>query len=348
MFAQLHQPKNLPSEEFDSYLERGWFRMGQTIFTTNFLHFGNGFYSAIWLRVKLDEFLEDSTQAKLFKRNAGFRMLIGPATITAEKEELYTRYKKPLEFEPSSSLNHLLYGNETGATVYNTYEIALYDRDRLIGLGLFDLGAGSAAGITSVYDPAYKKFSIGKYLIYRKMDYCKKLKLDYFYPGYFVPGYSSFDYKLTIAKQALQFLQLGTKHWLPIENFGQASVPFNVMQEKLAALRRLLADAELPSKVVKYEFFDANLVPELKDFELLDFPLMLFCPYPPRDNLNLIVFDVSDSQYHLFNCFSVWMPNAPNADPEIFSEHVLKVKGEILAAKTDREMAERVIKFINP
>ncbi|MBA4056534.1 MAG: arginyl-tRNA--protein arginylyltransferase, partial [Marivirga sp.] len=53
MFAQVHSPEKLLPRELDAYLEQGWFRMGQTIFTTNFLNFKNEFYSALWLRIML-------------------------------------------------------------------------------------------------------------------------------------------------------------------------------------------------------------------------------------------------------------------------------------------------------
>ena len=82
-------------------------------------------------------------------------------------------------------------------TIYNTHEINLFDGEKLIAVGYFDIGTRSAAGISSFYDPSYKKYSLGKYLIYLKMEYCQKMGFEYFYPGYFVPGYKAFDYKLS-------------------------------------------------------------------------------------------------------------------------------------------------------
>jgi leucyl-tRNA---protein transferase len=46
MFAQVHSPESLHPVELDRYLDNGWFRMGQTIFTTNFLNFNNELFSA--------------------------------------------------------------------------------------------------------------------------------------------------------------------------------------------------------------------------------------------------------------------------------------------------------------
>ncbi|MGC3943525.1 MAG: GNAT family N-acetyltransferase [Chryseolinea sp.] len=205
MFASVHDPESLSPAELDAYLARGWFRMGPTIFTTNFLSFKENLYSAVWLRVDLADFEGGKTQAKLFKTNSVFTTRIRRATITDEKESLFAKYKKSVPFEASASLNHLLFGKAT-ATVYNTFEVDVFDKDRLIAVGYFDLGKEAGMGISSIYDPEYKKYSLGKYLIYLKMNHCKELGMRYFYPGYFVPGYPFFDYKLSIGKNALQYL----------------------------------------------------------------------------------------------------------------------------------------------
>src|SRR5688572_27360273 len=101
MYGQVHSPETLSGDELDAYLEMGWFRMGQTIFTTNFLSFKNQFYSAIWLRVVLPRFSAEKTQQKLAKKNAGFATEIIPAHISAEKEALFAKYKSSVPFEAS-------------------------------------------------------------------------------------------------------------------------------------------------------------------------------------------------------------------------------------------------------
>ena len=42
--------------QLDQYLQMGWFRMGQTMFTTNFLIFNNEQFNALWLRIDLEKF----------------------------------------------------------------------------------------------------------------------------------------------------------------------------------------------------------------------------------------------------------------------------------------------------
>lgn len=347
MFAQAHNPEKLTLTELDTYLERGWFRMGQSIFTTNFIRFKSNVHSTIWLRVVLDDFLADSIQSKLIKRNARFRTNIQPATLTDEKEDLYTRYRNSLPFQPSDSLRHLLLGQADVPTIYQTFEVTIHHDNQLIAIGFFDMGKTSAAGIISVYDPDYKRYSLGKYLIYLKMNFCKSEMLRYFYPGYFVPDYPFFDYKLTIAGLALQFLQLSSQKWLGIGEFSQEYIPYQVMLGKLLSVQSLLAEVKIESNIVKYEYFGANLIPDLRDAELFDFPLFLFCPTRSEDGFNpIVVFDVCDAHFHLIRCQPIWKPDETNPDGTFYSSYYIKLVQELGATRSAEEISNAIVESI--
>jgi len=327
MFADVRCPERLKPQELDDYLSGGWFRMGQTIFTTNFLNFKDRIYSAIWLRVVLDKFGGDSTQEKLFKRNAGFRTEIGPASLTPEKEELFMRYRQSVSFEPSPTLNHLLYGKSLQPSIFDTYEVAVYDAGKLIALGFFDIGEISAEGIISVYDPDYKKYSLGRYLIYQKIHHCKQIGMRHFYPGYFVPGYPYFDYKLAIARSALEYLQLSSDHWQTIDSFkAEAHIPVEVMHARLQGLQRLMESHHVHGRLLQYAYFDANQMPDLMGAELFHYPVFLYCHEEVDDNLgSFIVYDVRDGLYHWIKCLSAWTPETmPQIPDNFYCRHLLK------------------------
>jgi leucyl-tRNA---protein transferase len=248
MFAQIEYPEKLLPEELDNYLSKGWFRMRQTIFTTNFLHFKQQFYSAIWLRVGLDDYIADKKYFTLHKLNNGFRTETKKSittAITPEHELLYRHYRQSISFDISPSLHELLFGAETHNR-FNTHEVNIYDGERLIAAGFFDLGQKSAAGITCIYHPAYKKYSLGKYLMYLKIDFCKQRQLQYFYPGYVVPGCAPFDYKLTVGKATLQYLQLSTQNWQAFTQAASIQNPLKEMLEKLTELRNQKQPLQYP------------------------------------------------------------------------------------------------------
>lgn len=338
MFAQINNPEKLDPGELDNFLERGWFRMGQTIFTTNFLHFKDRFYSAVWLRIVLSEFVIDKIQKKLAKQNSIFRTEIKKISIDPVKEILFAAYRQSVSFEASASLHTLMFG-KAQHTVYDTLEVNIYDENKLIAVGFFDVGATSAAGITCFYDPAYKKYSLGKYLIFQKIEYCRLLNLKYFYPGYFVPGYSFFDYKLGIGTHNLQYLELRSSHWLPIDEFNAADAPIRMMRDRLDSLSSCLLNFSITSKVFWYEFFDVNLHPDLQGAKLFDFPVFLQCNGLSDDAINpLIVYDPRDQQYHVFECRSIWVSNSPGKE-DIYSSNLLKVEQHLFSSAFVQETA---------
>lgn len=341
MFAQVKCPETLAPEDLDRYLDHGWFRMGQTIFTTNFLNFKSLFYSAVWLRVGLDKYACDSREERLRKRNASFKTDIRKASITKEKELLYATYRKNLPFEPSASLHALLFG-KANYNIYTTYEVTVYDGTKLIACGFFDVGKNAAAGISSFYDPEYKKYSLGRLLIYLKMDYCKKLGLKFFYPGYFVPGYSLFDYKLEIGRPELHYFEIISKTWKAIDQFTKDQGPLEIMERKLKILQNAFSEFKIETRFFKYEFFDANLIPELDGIELFDFPVFVICFSEMWENLYPIVYDVRDQRYHWTKCRSVWTSNTNGATDEIYSSQVLKFEEDIVSSELPEEMIKNL------
>jgi len=212
---QLIEPFRMEPDQLDAFLALGWFRMHQTIFTTEALHIDNRLLPTVWLRVRLRDFEAGRTYRSLRKRNGHLRMEIQRAVISLQHTVLYDSYRAGVAFDIAPSLEWLLYGNSY-RDIYNTYMVNVFDQDKMIGAGFFDLGRQSAAGITSFFDPAYKKHSLGKYMIYEKMRYCKNENFRFFYPGYFVPGNSRFDYKLEIGKSALEYFSKERNQWFSL------------------------------------------------------------------------------------------------------------------------------------
>lgn len=339
--AKVHCPISpIDPRKLDWYLANGWFRMGQTIFTTHILHYGQKFYSAIWLRVSLEKLPESKTFKRLQKINNHFRIEIQTASITKEKEELFNLYKTFVPFEASASLESLLYGKLFPLNIYQTMEVCLYDQNRLIATGFFDMGKEGAAGISCFYDPLYKKHSPGKYLIYLKQEYCRLLGLQYFYPGYFVPGYSMFDYKLEIGKSALEYYSLYEKEWFPMEKFSFVKAPLEEMREKLTVLKNLLSQYRMHTILFYYEFYNANLAPEFKGLELFDFPIFLHCFQPDENVVNpIIVYDIRDRQYHLIFCLSLCQTDDLIVEGYNYATHLLNINQYLFSTGDAEEMA---------
>jgi leucyl-tRNA---protein transferase len=341
MLAELHYPINsLKGEQLDEYLEKGWFRMGQTIFTTNFLKFSGLLYSVIWLRIDLLTFKPTKTQQKLQKLNTKFKVEIKPSiAVTPEHLILFNKYKNHVPFDASPSLTHLLYDDKF-SNVFDTYEVNIYDNRKLIACGIFDLGNDASTGITCFYDPDYQKYSLGKYLMFLKMDFSKKQGMSYFYPGYFAPNYPIFDYKLDLAKPYLEFLDLSTNLWEPFEEYIYEEIPLVEMTQKLEELSACLTKRNFQHSLLKYEYFDADLSATMNGAGTFDFPLFLLCFERDNSNSNpLIVYDVISRQYHLVVCDVVYHLDNQNIKSDSYNENLLQMTQHLFATESAEAMA---------
>jgi leucyl-tRNA---protein transferase len=314
--------------------------MGQSVFTTNFLSFNSQFYSALWLRIDLTQYEEQHKKQKLKKLNRHFNVSIKQAAIDHEKEDLYQRYKTAITFQASPSLEHLLH-SRASANIFNTLEINIRDGEKLIGCGYFDLGKTSAAGISSFYDPEYRKFSLGKYLIYSKIEYCKNLGFRFFYPGYFVPGYKLFDYKLDIGRSALYFYDISANDWKSIDDYHPDVIPLDRMTYRLRVLASLLIKQGIDCRVLRYEYFDVNIISELKGIELFDYPVFLYIRQPAEDFVNeLTVYDVRKNQFHFLRCRSVWVPDLTKENSEVYTASLLQQEEILFSTSHESELLD--------
>lgn len=220
MFNDLHIHKQIRGSLLDQYLAKGWYRMGQVIFTTDYLFKDERWYRVFWLRYRLKEFQFSARQRKLLQLPKGCTAGVKPLRINAELEELYGRYRDHLDFEISPALKENLnsldfLGQAEGDSVFDSYVIEIRREEKLIAAGIFDLGDSAMAGIINIYDPAERRLSPGKRLMQIKLSYALSQKLDYYYPGYIVCGNPKFDYKLEPGREICEIFNPVTDSWLP-------------------------------------------------------------------------------------------------------------------------------------
>ena len=345
MFVELHYPEYISAQELDVYLANGWFRMGQSIFTTNFLRFHNKFYSSIWLRIDLINSKKSKTQQKIEKLNTKFRVEIQIANPTEQHEELFCKYRESIKFDAAPSIKSLLYGQQEERAllrIFDTVEINVYDANKLIAVGFMDLGEKSAAGISCFYDADYRKYSLGKYLMYLKMDFCKQNGFHFFYPGYFAPTYPLFDYKLDLAKPTLQYLDLVTDAWIPFEKFDSSQIPIELIIGKLRTLSEILDSRGVKNEFKFYDFFDADLMHNLNGMGLLDFPAFLLCFDIEKDSrfLPMVIYDVRDEQFQLIICTTVYKSIFEEAPEEHYNAYLLQIFKFLYIGEVVEEMAD--------
>jgi leucyl-tRNA---protein transferase len=340
LLAQSYSPSELQPLEIDLFLENGWFRMGRTIFTTNFLKFNGIYYSAIWLRINLQTFHPTKTQQKLQKLNAKFKIEFRPLVLNETHERLFEKYKTSVSFDAATSLHELLF-HEGFQDVYYTQEVCLYDEGKLIAAGFFDTGDQTMMGITCFYDPDYQKYSLGKYLMFLKMQYARTQEMTHFYPGYFSPNYPIFDYKLDLAKPFTEYYELASHTWRPIQEFSDERIPIEVMRLKLRHLQALLKEKDVETIFYNYEFFDADLIPNFNGLFSFDFPVFLQYSdtYKNLPQRPMIVYDLRDAQFHLIICEGICNITLEPNHSEHFTKEILRINQHLFATELAEIMA---------
>jgi arginine-tRNA-protein transferase len=105
----------------------------------------------------------------------------------------------------------------------------------------------------------------------------------------------------------------------------------------------MLTERGFRNNVLKYEFFDANLVPELMGADLFDFPLVLFLgeSYGELPD-HMVVYDVSDDVFRLLKCRVVWKTNSSSPVNDTYSSQVLKMEKEIFTNAMPEEIYNRL------
>jgi arginine-tRNA-protein transferase len=225
----------MSGHELDFWLSRGYFRMQQRLFTCQLLVFDDVFYTVHWLRIDIDNVTYGKDQLRLLRINEKFSVSVKPFVLSDEIESLYSEYRKSINFDAPESVESCLLGGAP-YNAFDTYMVEVRDGYRLIAGGIFDNGSRSMAGIMNFYDPAYRKQSLGKFLILQKMKYAQSEHKAYYYPGYLVNNYPKFDYKLFACPTATEMFNSLDDEWVPFSWEGVAIESATVMEANKALI----------------------------------------------------------------------------------------------------------------
>ena len=70
-----------------------------------------------------------------------------------------------------------------------------YERDRLAGVALMDETGESISLVYCFYDPQWRALSPGTFAILTQLEYARRKRLRYAYPGYWIAACPSMSYK---------------------------------------------------------------------------------------------------------------------------------------------------------
>ena len=214
------EPAFLLPAAFDDSLARGWYRMYQHLFTvTHWLNADTFEIDRVWwLRYHRDAIQLHDSHRKILKKNRHMDVQFSTFTgITPADDALFAAYSTSTDFDGYPSLSRCLYGSDTPrpASIFDTRVVSVWDGDRLVGRGLFDVGASSVMGKINYFDPAYRSYSPSKFMILKIIEKMHSEGWEWFYPGYIIVGRPKFNYKLFLGKESAEYYDPETEKWKP-------------------------------------------------------------------------------------------------------------------------------------
>ena len=217
--------KGFKNSMLDDYLKAGYYRMQHLIFTTHRtqLSIESLEFPVFWLRMHVESIKENKTAEAIRKKCASFTVTVSNDAITNEVEDLYTNYCSSINFEAAESCSSYLHDTYI-ENPFNSKMLQIKDGNTLIANGYFDVGENCIAGILNFYHPAYKKYSLGKYLMLKKLDYARTNNLQYYYTGYISTATTKFDYKLFPDVSAIEVFLPLEEIWVPYQILGKAKL----------------------------------------------------------------------------------------------------------------------------
>ncbi len=233
LIVQTYFPQKLAPSRYDAYLAAGWFRGSIMLYKMDLLCVEDDLFSVVNIRLNLEDYQPKKRLSKLLRKNEDlFEIAIGPAQIDEERERLYDLQRPKFKGFIHSTLNDYLHSGFF-RTVFNTWEVAVYDGTHLAAVSYFDLGENSVASLIGLIDPDYQKFSLGIYTMLQELNFSKSMGKRWYYPGYILDKQSSFSYKLRLGE--FEYYN-ANRRWSKIANYNpEESVAFKV-KSKISAL----------------------------------------------------------------------------------------------------------------
>lgn len=273
MLVEFYYPKALSAARLDRYLAGGWFRNCRMLFRTKLLCLDKDFYSVVNIRLKLQKYRPSKSLRKILNRNdKRFEVVIRPASIDSKKEKLYQDHKNRFKGFLYGSLEDFFYGEVYWEKdIFNTYEVCVFDDDKLIALSYFDKGNKSVASLLGVYDSAYNKHSLGTYTMLKEVEYSIGVEMKYYYPGYVLNKNTAFDYKLRLGK--MQYYDWNG-HWHSMDNFPKETLLADILRTNLEEVESIIQSENIQYQRLLYPPFPIAYL-EQRDLHYLQSPVFL-------------------------------------------------------------------------
>ena len=296
MLVQTHFPQKLSPKRYDQYLASGWFRGSIMLYKMDLLCLESSLYSVINIRMNLEKHENKKRLRRILKKGKeNFRIEVGPVYLTEDKERLYNIQKAKFHGFIHKSLHDFLYSGFQN-TVFDTYEVCVYDDEKLIAASYFDLGEQSTASLLGTIDPKYSSYSLGILTMLIEVEFSKNNGFKWYYPGYVLKNHSGFDYKLRIGD--FEYYN-AKKRWCKLTEKGVEEDLISQAEEKYDLLVDLLNKKGISNKKWLYPYFGIGYM-NMWDVSFVQLPILIEICKSKEGQTMFLGYDLDAKNYILF------------------------------------------------
>ncbi len=157
------------------------------------------------LRILSDSFAFSRSQKRVWRKCQNlFDHRFSQPEFSAERLELYQLYlehqhnllaeeeKEDRQLPSESDYQEFLIDSFLDE---NTQELQLLFDQRLVGLGIIDRTGNALSAVYFMFHPEFSCYSLGTYAILLGIKQANEWGLRYYYPGYYIKGCNSMNYK---------------------------------------------------------------------------------------------------------------------------------------------------------
>ena len=179
---------------FDRALASGDRRVGRMLYRTAC----DGCDACKPLRIPVASFEPSRSQRRAARRNADVRIEMGPVSFSERHLELFNRHRmeRDLADKPMSPDDYVGWFAQSCT---RTAEMRYLVGDRLVGVGILDVGQRDTSSVYYYFDPDEARRSLGTYSVLCEVGWQRSRRGRFHYLGLWVDGCRHLDYKATFS-----------------------------------------------------------------------------------------------------------------------------------------------------
>lgn len=186
---------NCSAQDCQNLIERGFRRFGKMYFRP----ICADCQECQSIKIDVDNFHFSKSAKRVMKKASHLQSYIQAPTLSQAHLDLFEKYhlhmqeKKGWEYNEATP-EHYYHSFIDGHNDFG-YEILYFDKEKLVAIDLIDILEDGISSIYFYYDPDYSAYSLGKYSLYKQIQYAKNSNQKWIYLGYYVEECPSLSYK---------------------------------------------------------------------------------------------------------------------------------------------------------